>query len=248
MGPVLSALANLQSIEKDLSQLRRKLRTRRNAVAAQQKRIDAHQQEREAIHEQIMEQRKQADELEGQTKDAEAKIEKLRVALNQAKTNKEYASLLTQINTIRADNANIDDAEMKVLENIDALKAKIEEIDGLLEEETKRLEDVKSTSQDEISRLEKVIADLEAKRATAAEGVAPEVLNTFDKMAEKYDGEAVAEVQINGRRPPYSYTCGGCFMALNAEHANALRTRDEVRQCDNCLRLLVMPKDDPGVE
>jgi predicted nucleic acid-binding Zn-ribbon protein len=217
-------------------------------VAAQQKRIDAHQQEREAIHEQIMEQRKQADELEGQTKDAEAKIEKLRVALNQAKTNKEYASLLTQINTIRADNANIDDAEMKVLENIDALKAKIEEIDGLLEEETKRLEDVKSTSQDEISRLEKVIADLEAKRATAAEGVAPEVLNTFDKMAEKYDGEAVAEVQINGRRPPYSYTCGGCFMALNAEHANALRTRDEVRQCDNCLRLLVMPKDDPGVE
>jgi predicted nucleic acid-binding Zn-ribbon protein len=29
-------------------------------------------------------------------------------------------------------------------------------------------------------------------------------------------------------------------MTLNAEHANALRVRDEIRKCDNCGRILYL--------
>ena len=29
-------------------------------------------------------------------------------------------------------------------------------------------------------------------------------------------------------------------MSLNAEHANALRVRDEIRTCDNCKRILYL--------
>ncbi len=32
-------------------------------------------------------------------------------------------------------------------------------------------------------------------------------------------------------------------MSLNAEHANALRTRDEIRTCDICGRILYLAND-----
>jgi len=40
--------------------------------------------------------------------------------------------------------------------------------------------------------------------------------------------------------------CGGCYMSLNAEHANVLRTRDEIRTCDNCKRILYMEAQPQG--
>ena len=50
----------------------------------------------------------------------------------------------------------------------------------------------------------------------------------------------MAPIEIEGTKPPHSYVCGGCFMSLNAEHANALRSRDEVRTCDSCGRILYL--------
>jgi predicted nucleic acid-binding Zn-ribbon protein len=50
----------------------------------------------------------------------------------------------------------------------------------------------------------------------------------------------MAAIEIHGKRPPHDYVCGGCYMSLNAEHVNALRTRDEIRTCDNCGRILYL--------
>jgi predicted nucleic acid-binding Zn-ribbon protein len=89
-----------------------------------------------------------------------------------------------------------------------------------------------------------MIADLETQRADAAKDVPEDMLAVFDRMAEKYEGEAMAPVEKAGRKPPYRYTCGGCYMVINAEHANALQTRDELRQCDSCQRILYMAPEE----
>jgi len=103
---------------------------------------------------------------------------------------------------------------------------------------------LKASSAEEIARLEAMVKDLTAQREGAAKAVPAGALMAFERMAEKYDGEAMAEIEINGRKPPYTYICGGCFMSLNAEHANALRTKDAIRQCDNCQRILCLPPEE----
>jgi predicted nucleic acid-binding Zn-ribbon protein len=244
MGPTLSALVRLQSVEVDLTKLRRRMHMRRNAVRAQEARIAKHTAERDALHAAMMGQRVRADALELQLKEAEAKNEKYRNDLNGAKTNKEYAAILTQINTVKADNARVEEEELKLLGQIDIAKESIAAIDTAIAEEQGRLEEIQTHSADEIAKLETMIAQLSGKRDEAAEGISETSMTLFDRLASQYEGEALAEIQASGRRAPYSYSCGGCYMSLNAEHANALRSRDEIRQCDNCQRILYITNEE----
>jgi predicted nucleic acid-binding Zn-ribbon protein len=238
MGPVITALEGLQAIERDLSQVRRRKKARLRAVKAQEARIAKHRQERESLQNSSIERRKQADEFELSLRENEEHIAKLRVNLNAAKTNKEYAALLTQINTQKADNAKFEEQALKILGEVDGLKTQIEDADKQIAQEEEKLGEINANSAEEIQKLEAMLSDLQTKRDAAAEQLPDTVLAMFDRLSQQYDGEALAKIEVNGRRPPYTYTCGGCFMSLNAEHANALRTRDEVRQCDNCQRIL----------
>lgn len=240
MGPILSALVRLQKIEIDLSQLRRRIRTRQNSITSQETRIEKHREESDALKRTSLEHRKQADGFELDLRESEDRIAKLRVVLNAAKTNKEYASVLTEINTHKADNAKLEEQGLKILAEVDGINSQADAIANLITEDEKRLEEIKASSAEEITRLESMLTELLGQRSEAAQAVPPKALSLFERIAQQYDSEALAEVEVSGPKPPHSYTCGGCFMGLNAEHANALGSRDEIRQCDNCKRILYM--------
>jgi predicted nucleic acid-binding Zn-ribbon protein len=78
--------------------------------------------------------------------------------------------------------------------------------------------------------------------------VPQEALAVFERIAESYDGEGMAVVEVQGKKPPHEYICGGCYMSLSAEHANALKVRDEIRTCDNCGRILYMEMQVQGAK
>ena len=109
MRPMLEALLHLQSVERQLAHVRGKLKTRKNAVAAQERRIEQIKTEYNSLHEKALNRRKDADRLELDLRGKEEQVAKLRTALNLAKTNKEYAAILTQINTYKADNAKVEE-------------------------------------------------------------------------------------------------------------------------------------------
>jgi hypothetical protein len=240
MGALLADLLKLQKIERKLSQVRSRLRTRQAAVDAQQRKIDEIQSQVEDLQQQSLERRKQADAHELTLKQSDERVSKLRGDLHAAKSNKEYSALLTQINTIKADNAKLEEETLKLMQEIETLKGQSDEVSQGMDGERKRLEDVKSNSQEEIDRLTKMKQDLEAQRNEAAEGIDDESLSVFDRIASSYDGEAMAPIERHGKKPPYTYVCGGCYMGLTPEHANALGVRDEIRTCNNCGRILYL--------
>jgi hypothetical protein len=71
-------------------------------------------------------------------------------------------------------------------------------------------------------------------------------LAVFDRIAGNYDGDAMDAIEFQGSKPPYEFICGGCYMSLTAEHVNALRTKDEIRTCDNCRRILYLEPQADG--
>jgi len=240
MGQLLEGLLKLQSIERELAQVKRRLKSRQNAVSIQQRRIDQLQEEWEAVDGKSLARRKDADRRELDLRQSEERVAKLRTALNSAKTNKEYAAILTQINTLKADNAKLEDSTLRVLQEVDSYRAEADKLQKEIDRETRRLEETRQTNAAEIERLNGMMERLTADRGEAAKDIDRAALRAFDRVAEKYDGEAMAVIQIEGKKPPYDYVCGGCHMSLNAEHANALRVRDEIRTCDNCGRILFL--------
>ena len=168
MGPMLEALMHLQSIERQLAHVRGRLKTRKNAVAAQQRRIDQINADYTAQHDKSITRRKDADRLELELRGREEQVVKLRTVLNLAKTNKEYAAILTQINTCKADNAKIEEEVLKIMQDVDAIKIQADKFSASLETEQKRLTEIEQASGQEIQKLTAMLE--EAHGATHRRG------------------------------------------------------------------------------
>jgi len=244
MGRMLEALFKLQNVERQLAEVRSRIRRQTSAVTAQQAQIQELLTLQKKLQDESLTRQKQTAGVELELRGREAEVQKLRVVLNGAKTNKEYAAILTQINTIKADNSKLEEQALKAMQEVDQVKGQLEQLKARAAEAQGRLEGIKQQSAAESQRLEAMLKDLSQRRQEASADVPKEVLSVFERMSASREGEAMAEVEVQGKKPPFEYVCGGCFMSLNAEHANALQTRDELRFCDCCGRILYMASAD----
>jgi predicted nucleic acid-binding Zn-ribbon protein len=213
-------------------------RCRRNVII-QENQIRTLQNTLEAKKEEIQLTTIQSDRLELELKIRDEEIAKLRASLNSARTNKEYAVVLTQLNTTRADNSKIESQILELMRDIETDQAEIQKIQQQVEEQKQKLELVRKESEQLATKYEAEIDQIQSEWDEAARQVPVEYLEIFKRVAETYDGEAVAIIEQHEGRTG-AYTCGGCFMGVTDECVNLLMTRDEVFRCPICARILVL--------
>ncbi|MBN2181848.1 MAG: hypothetical protein JW715_08020 [Sedimentisphaerales bacterium] len=239
MGPVLNGLMKLQSIENRLRVEKGKLARCRRNVVIQENLIRSLQNALEAKKEEVQLSKVQSDRLELELKGNDENIAKLRASLNSAKTNKEYAALLTQLNTTKADNSKIETQTLELLKDIEADESECQEIQKQIDEQKQTLEQTRKESEALAVKYQKQIDEIQAEWDQVAKSVPSEQLEIFNRVAETYDGQAVVEIEEQeGNKGAYS--CGGCFMGITAESVNMLMTRDDIIRCPNCTRILVL--------
>jgi len=239
MGTVLNALVKLQSVENNLRAAKTKLTRCRRNVIIKENQLRTLQNSLEAKKEEIQLARIQADRLELELKDADQTLVKYRAALNNAKSNKEYAAILTALNTTKADSSKTESQTLELMKNIDADQQQCDQIIQQIEQEKTQLNEIRKQAEELAKKYEAEIAEIEQQWQRAASEVGTETLETFKRVAETYDGEALAEIEIHDNRSGI-YTCGGCFMSLTTETANTLLSRDEIIRCPNCTRILYL--------
>jgi len=240
MAQMLEALLALQKIETRLAHLKGRLKARQRASTIQKNKVDQLNTRLGELHDLYLHKRSTADSAALALQEQEDEVAKLRKTLNTVRTNKEYAAILTQINTFRADNASVEERALQTMQEADEIKAQSEELKVEIEAEQGKLAEVTEANAEEITKLEGMLAEVQTERDAATEGIAPETLAAFDRLVENYDGEAMAPIEEQGSGSRMNYICGGCYMTLNAEHVNALQKYDQIRNCDNCGRILYL--------
>lgn len=239
MGPVLDGLTRLQSVENRLRAAKAKLARCRRNVIIQENRVRSLQNSLEAKKEEIQLTKVQCDRLELELKSKDEQIAKLRAALNSAKTNKEYAAVLTQLNTTKADNSKIETQILDLMKDIEADEAECGQIQKQIDEQKQTLEQTRKETETSASKHETEIEEIQREWDKVAETIPSEPLEVFKRVAETYDGQAVVEIEQQEGKPG-TYSCGGCFMGVTAECVNLLMTRDEIIRCPNCTRIVVL--------
>ncbi len=239
MGPILYGLMKLQSVENRLRAAQAKLSRSRRNVIIQENQVRTFQNALEAKKEELQLTKVQSSRLELELKTRDAEVSKLRAALNTAKSNKEYAAVLTQLNTTRADNSKLETQILELMKAMEADEAECETIRKQIETQKQQLEQTRKATDAAAVEHEAEISKIQAEWDEAARAIPPEPLKVFKRVAETYDGEAVAQVEEQeGRNAAYS--CGGCFMGITAESVNLLMTHDDLIRCPNCTRILVL--------
>ena len=239
MGPILNGLMKLQSVENRLRAEKAKLNRCRRNVIIQENLIRNLQNALEAKKEEVQLTKVQFDRLELELKSREETIAKLRTSLNSAKTNKEYAALLTQLNTTKADNSKIENQSLDLLKDIETDEAECRDIQKQIEEQKQTLDQTRKDSEALVSKYQANIDEIQAEWNQIAKSVPREPLEIFKRVAETYDGQAVTTVEEQEGREG-TFSCGGCFMGVPTESVNVLMTKDEIIRCPNCTRILVV--------
>ncbi len=243
MGPVLNGLVKLQSVENRLRAEKAKLTRCRRNVIIQENQVRNLQNALEAKKEEIQLTKVQSDRLELELKSKDEQIARLRASLNTARTNKEYAAVLTQLNTTKADNSKIETQILELLKDIEADEAECEDIRKQIEQQKQQLEKTRKESEELATKYEAEIKEVQTEWDQVAQTIPKEALEVFKRVAETFDGQAVATVeQQEGKTGAYS--CGGCFMGITAESVNLLMIKDDVIRCPNCTRILVLSSEE----
>lgn len=239
MGPILNGLIKLQSVENRLRVVKSKLARCRRSVIFQENQLRTLQSGLEAKKEEIKMTKVQVDRLELELKHRDERIAKYRAALNMAKTNKDYSAILTELNTSKADNSKIENQVLELMKNLEVDQVTCDEIQSQIDEQLGKLEEIRKGTKTKAVDLQTEIDTIQVEWDAAAKDVPADALEVFNRVADTYDGEALA---VAGKQEEKNdvYSCGGCFMGMPAEVVNRLMTRDEIIRCTNCTRIVIL--------
>ena len=242
MGPTNVALVKLFQADQQLRAAQERLDEAGKNVRLQERRVNDLDQKVKEAHARLKQQQARAGQLDLDMRTRDAFIEKLRTQQQTAKNNKEYQAFLMEINTAKVDRGKVEDEAVKVMEGVEKGQAELSGLASQLEAERGKLTAVKAQLSDTLAKLQAEVDTFKPAREQAAAALPQKVREAFDRMADRYDGEAMAKLTRPDRRRE-EYSCDACNMELAIDVYNKLHNRDEIVVCPSCRRILYIPED-----
>jgi predicted nucleic acid-binding Zn-ribbon protein len=244
MGPTNIALVRLFQADQQLREAQSRLDAVTKNVRVQERRVNELAEKLKLAQSQLREQQAHAANLELDLKTRDAHIDKLRTQQQNAKNNKEYQTFLIEINTQKVDRNKVEEETIKALEAVERTQGEIKELTGIVENETGKLTSMRAEITDKIAALQQEIDALMPERDAAAGEVPARAMESFDRLADRFEGEALSALgKPNPRRE--EYICRACNMSLVVDIYNRLHSRDELVFCPSCQRILYIPAELP---
>ncbi|MFQ5489992.1 MAG: zinc ribbon domain-containing protein [Phycisphaerae bacterium] len=239
MGELIEALHKLQEIELQMSRLRRGEDDKLRQVRIVERKISRIDDQLEELDHERSPLQLEVEQLDADVRGREASILKHREELLKARTNKDYSAILTAINTEKADTAKLESLALEKMGQLERFQTQADTLKAERELLVKRMEHAQQAVQAYRDRTADERADCQARREEASVALPPTALSTFNRVAERHEGQALAEIE---RLSPKleEFACGGCNIKVPLDTINELRSRDEIRFCGNCGRILYL--------
>jgi uncharacterized protein len=168
--------------------------------------------------------------LETEAQSVRDKISKYNAQKFQTRKNEEFAALSHEIERSEKDVQGIEDRELDLMDAAEKHKAVIAEAEKTLAaikgQHTRQIADIDA----KIVTIDSQVAEVEAERAKIAADVEEDLLDTYDRLLQTKNGEAVVALHHD--------VCSGCHMKVTPTTSSHCRARKTVTQCENCARIL----------
>ena len=226
----LASLVKLQAIDTEIYLLRAQKAVKPEEIKNLESAFElkkSHLAELEKDSLDIQKQRKDA-ELELASKEEATK--KLQSQLFSLKTNKEYQTMLQQIQDSKADASVIEDKILGLFDKVDQKKSEAEKEKLKIKDEEKIFLAEKKKVEDSIKLIDDRLAQLEANRKQVIPEIDPKILAQYDRILNSRDGLAIVTVKGN--------SCGGCNMFVPPQVINLIKMYERIITCEICNRMM----------
>lgn len=157
-------------------------------------------------------------------------LKKYNAQLYVVKTNKEYLSLLHEIEEIKRKNSHIEDDILQFMETVDSnekfLKEKKQKLEKLEEEFNKK---EKEEREKEKSLNEKLTQKKNERQAVVA-NTDQSLLDKYERISKSKNGLAIV--------PVLGKSCGGCHLEVPPQLLNETKSGSKTITCEGCGRII----------
>ena len=242
MGPTNVALFRLFQADSKLIEAQIRLDSATKNVRLQKNKVAdlaARQAAAKAEHTKLQ---ARAGELNLEITSRDEKINHLREQQNTSQTNREYQAHLLQINTLKVDKAKFEEEALSVMEEAEKQSAEAKNLGEQATAERAKLETMSGQIDERVKKLQAEIDAVKPDRDAAAAEVPQKAMQIYDRMAERYEGEAMEAIDKPHVKRE-EYIAMTCNIDLTVDVYNRLHSRDELTFCPQCGRILYIPDE-----
>ena len=174
--------------------------------------------------------RKRRREKDAQLLAGQEALKKTRERLFEVKTNKEYQSMLKEIEAFEAKNSRMEDEMISLLDELDHLETALKAGEGELEAHRRRYEEEKARLEAELNSLAGELNVCVRKCTELKKEIPAELLRKYEQI--KSAGRGVAVVAV------WKEVCDGCHMSIPPQLYNQLQKMVMLTTCPNCNRII----------
>ncbi len=232
MADQLELLKQLQAVDGQLFQLRRQQEEKPLELERVSAKVAAQAAQVKAVEDQLKTLQLAQKEKEMELQTREASVKKLQGQLFQVKTNKEYAALQREIESLKADNSLLEETILTHFDAIDQATKDRHREQALLATEQDQLRIERERIDRELAVISEQVAQLERSRQTLVPDVQPKVLEFYERVLEMREGLAL--VALDGE------SCGGCHRRLPPQVVNEVYLKAKLVTCESCNRILYL--------
>lgn len=176
--------------------------------------------------------------------DAQILLKRYQDQVSRVSTQREYGSLLTEIDAAKADFGEHEEAALNALERID-------ETTGLLDADKTDFADLDSRYQEALAEWEKEkpsvarrLKEIESEMETLRGGIPAATLMRLERLYERLNGAALApisKVEMSTKAPAV-WHCASCNYRVRPQVVVDI-CNGNLNQCESCQRFLHAPED-----
>lgn len=181
--------------------------------------------------------------LENEILEAEEKIKKHQIELNQVKKNEEFRALLKEIDDIKK---HKDEFETKAIEIMELIDIKNKELSSMKQElieiekdKNKNIEILKNDREKLLKKIDVLKNKQDEIKKTISDAT---LLNRVENLLKNKNRMAIVKAKINivkkGKAEVEEYFCSGCNMKLTFNDVSSIKKHNTFALCTGCSRLI----------
>lgn len=230
MKKELGKLLELQDIDLRIRRLDEEIAKGYGDLDQRQAAIDARREEAADLAERLEVVEKEKKDVEHELEEETIRFKDRQVKLMNVQTNREYQSLLKEIEGTKAANKQREEEILRYTEIGEAMVAKIELLNTTSDEEEKLLLAEKAKVAALAKELDKQKKEIDKARSEKANKVSPAIYKRYEQLRDRRNGMAIVGVTKG--------VCQGCYMNIPAQQFNEVLRGDQLHSCPTCQRMM----------
>jgi predicted nucleic acid-binding Zn-ribbon protein len=237
----LGLLHQLQQLELAILSLHQQRQAIPLKIANLEDELQVHQNALDAKKEALAEAERELRSKNAELTDQQEQRQKYETQLREVKTNKEYQALDNEIRFLQEKEAEIEDAILGIMLDIDRLHEELRQAQASFDAEKEKVGNRKATYEQEERELEAAVAAQQQERKRFSPDIDKDLMTGYQAWGRR-SKTAFVSIVINN-------ACGGCRIAIPPQTLKEARKFEKVVQCSSCKRILYpLPDEEKEVE